>query len=95
VSRRAIFRCGRCGCPDVEGTAWIVLNTNRVTGSEPPDDDIWCPTCGEHFETSDLCLLTGLESACDNHRVPAEDRERAPWCQLTRTERRARLNEIA
>jgi hypothetical protein len=87
--RRIVWRCGRCGCPEVEGTAWIVLNANRVTGSEPPDSDIWCPTCGEHYETSDLCSLAA-DGSCDNHRLSALDSEVAPWCQLSRTERRAR-----
>jgi hypothetical protein len=64
-----LYVCPDCGCPDIEGTTYIHLNTERIVGSEPPRDTYWCPCCEE--ETKQLCLV-GKEtgkccfSGCDN-----------------------------
>jgi len=48
-AREGMYACPECGCADIEGTAWIHLNTGGVTGDEPPNDDYWCPACMEHY----------------------------------------------
>lgn len=39
------WACPECGCTDVHGTAWIELNTDRLTQDEPPTSGLWCPQC--------------------------------------------------
>lgn len=43
--RENVYACPECGCEDIEGTAWIHLNSGNETGGEPPDDDYFCPDC--------------------------------------------------
>lgn len=49
ASRPGLFACIECGCIDVQGTAWVDLNANEMLPDDPPDDDIWCPNCEEHY----------------------------------------------
>ena len=48
-AREGMYVCPECGCADIEGTAWIYLNTGGETGGDPPTDDYWCPACMEHY----------------------------------------------
>jgi hypothetical protein len=47
--REGLYVCPECGCADVEGTAWVHLNSGKDTGGDPPLDDYWCPACQEHY----------------------------------------------
>ena len=49
TSRPGLYACIECGCIDVQGTAWVELNKNEMLPDEPPNDDIWCPNCEEHY----------------------------------------------
>lgn len=40
-----VYACPECGCEDIEGTAWIHLNSGEDSGSEPPGDEYFCPAC--------------------------------------------------
>lgn len=39
------FRCSDCHGINIQGTAWIDLNTGLDAGGEPPDDDCYCSDC--------------------------------------------------
>jgi hypothetical protein len=77
-----LYRCPECGGTDVNGTAWIHLNTNEDTGDEPPTDDYWCPDCEDHFGR--VCdVATAPPFACNYHTTnetcPGRERERKLW----------------
>jgi len=55
--RDGLYVCRDCGCIDVEGTAWLHLNTQTPVDSEPPDDDHYCPGCDAHIP--DVARLDG------------------------------------
>lgn len=40
--------CDECGSQNVQGTAWVHLNSNTIVQGDPPDDDYWCEDCDEH-----------------------------------------------
>jgi len=43
-----IWTCSTCGGTNVQTTAWIDPNTDRVVDCEGPLDDNWCEDCQEH-----------------------------------------------
>jgi hypothetical protein len=45
TNRKRVYRCGDCGNPDVEGEAWIHLNTNEP--NEHSGDDVYCACCDD------------------------------------------------
>lgn len=53
-ARVGMFCCRNCGCVDIQGTAWVEMNSNRLVSDEGPSNDIWCPGCEEHY---DGCLM--------------------------------------
>lgn len=59
------WRCPSCGSSEVEGTAWVVLNTDKATGDEPPSDDCWCPRCETHPWTA--CVVERESGLCTMH----------------------------
>lgn len=40
-----VWTCDECGSQNVQGTAWIHLNSNTIVQGDPPDDDYWCEDC--------------------------------------------------
>ena len=44
-----LYGCPDCGCTDIEGTAWVHINDNRLLNCEPPNSEYWCPQCETHF----------------------------------------------
>jgi len=39
--------CEECGSTQVEGTAWVDLNTWTLVNNDPPLDLYWCHDCNE------------------------------------------------
>lgn len=37
--------CPECGCTDVEITAWVCANTDKISDGDGPGDQAWCPQC--------------------------------------------------
>lgn len=39
--------CAKCGCTEIQITAWLVANTDELAGegNEGPLDSCWCPMC--------------------------------------------------
>lgn len=48
TKQKYLYRCVECGGSNVEGTAWVDLNTDRIMPSDPPTDDYWCRDCGDN-----------------------------------------------
>ena len=44
-----VWTCDECGSQNVQGTAWIHLNSNTIVQGDPPDDDYWCEDCDGGF----------------------------------------------
>lgn len=61
-----VYVCSDCGCIDVEGTAWIHLNTDALSDGDPPLDDYWCPRCESH--SSRICLVNADTGECQFHK---------------------------
>lgn len=40
-----LMACPDCGCTDIECTAWVNVNGDEVSSSDPPNDTVWCPQC--------------------------------------------------
>lgn len=56
-SRRGNYTaCPECGCTDVEVAAWIVDNTEEITGTgnEGPRDQAYCPQCEINGDDGDI-----------------------------------------
>jgi hypothetical protein len=47
-ARVGMYACAECGCVDVQGTAWVKLNGDKLVDDEPPTLDYWCPACEDH-----------------------------------------------
>jgi len=39
------WMCHICGSRDLQVTAWITMNGEKIVNSDPPTDQIWCPVC--------------------------------------------------
>lgn len=39
------WACPDCGSFDIEGSAWVHLNTGAQMGGDPPSGDYFCPAC--------------------------------------------------
>ncbi len=65
--------CPECGCTDVEVGAWVVDNTEEVsgTGEEGASDRAWCPQC-EH---------DGNDGGMDAAHYLVESEERKPFTE--------------
>lgn len=51
---REVWACRECGSTNVQGTAWIELNTGILTGGDSPLDELWCPGCSTEVRFRDL-----------------------------------------
>lgn len=40
-----IWVCADCGSPDVQVTAWVTANGNKVLPDDSPNDWTYCPRC--------------------------------------------------
>jgi len=40
-----VYACEECGNTDLHCTAWIEVNTDKLTDDEPPTDQVWCRQC--------------------------------------------------
>ena len=50
--------CDECGSPEVQASAWVIVNTDEDTGDEGPTDRVWCPTCEcDDARTTELSRL--------------------------------------
>lgn len=43
------FACAECGSPNVEGSAWYRLNTEKLSDTQGPVDYLYCPDCDQEF----------------------------------------------
>lgn len=50
-SASARFMCGECGSTDIQGTAWVTVNSGEVVEDDGPTDQIWCPECDHDCST--------------------------------------------
>ncbi len=60
-----VYVCNDCGSPDVQGSAWIALNSNVIFNDEPPTDYYYCPFCDE--TTKSICLVDEVTGECSFH----------------------------
>jgi hypothetical protein len=45
---REYYACPECGCTDIQCTAWVDVNAERIhNGDAPFDDKLWCPQCAD------------------------------------------------
>jgi len=51
------YSCPECGNTEVHGTAWIDMNTMKLTGDDEPVQKYWCPKCDEETGCGDLNYL--------------------------------------
>lgn len=63
---KTTWRCPTCGSDQIEGLAWVVLNTKRVTTWEE-HDGYWCPTCEDHVKR--ICEVS-KDGRCISHDRP-------------------------
>ena len=72
-----LWRCPRCGGRNVQGTAWVDLNTGKPTTDEPPTADEWCEDCEANI---DVCYVVESAGQCLAHDRPFHDcyKEAAP-----------------
>lgn len=66
-----VYRCPVCGCGDVQGTAWIVLNTGRLADGDPPSEDIYCPKCDDTSKR--VCIVRTTDNFCTGCDRPFAD----------------------
>jgi len=43
--KKSYQACPDCGCTDIECSAWVNVNNDEVSSSDPPNDTAWCPQC--------------------------------------------------
>lgn len=72
------YRCPNCGGKDVEGTAWIHLNSGEEVDGDPPydHDGYCCPDCSDTFDS--VCILYAGSDRCATHRY--DDIDGGPFC---------------
>ena len=56
-----LWVCPDCGCADIQGTAWLHLNSWRALDGDPPSDDYWCPACDEHVGRAVILASGGID----------------------------------
>jgi hypothetical protein len=59
--KKPLFLCSECSSPDLQTTAWITLNGEKLEPDEGPSDTIWCPNC--QAEADHACCV---DAADDN-----------------------------
>lgn len=70
-SSAAYYQCPTCGCQDVEGTAWMHLNSGKEADGDPPRDEYWCPQCEDTFRRVCLVERSSAQPRCRFHDEPA------------------------
>jgi hypothetical protein len=73
--------CPACGSDEVEGLAWITLNTEEIV-SWVESSEHWCPECEEHFkhvcqvDEKGRCLMHDQpQTCCRDENRPAKGAE--------------------
>lgn len=69
------WACQECGCTDIEGTAWVEINSDIPTQDEPPTDYGHCPQCEQNGGDGSFKMRCDLVE------------ERKPFEPLTDTQR--------
>jgi len=50
-----MYRCKKCKDPSVQQKEWVDMNTGSREGLVGGhEDDVWCPTCEEVMDISDV-----------------------------------------
>lgn len=64
--QRAIWVCPACGSDEIEGLAWVDLNTEQIE-SWDEGAAYWCPRCEEDYKR--ICQVDA-EGKCLIHSQP-------------------------
>ena len=74
------WACDKCGCTDVQETAWIHMNTGENTGDEGPLNRHWCPQCGDGGDGEvGVSQLASEPQPYDPDREPPADEAPPVW----------------
>jgi len=60
-----LYVCSECGCPEVEESVWVDINTGKETEEDSPLGYYWCPNCEANVKR--VCLVNTKTGECLDH----------------------------